>query len=910
MVLQKETSKRTLAELAVRMIPHTREGVLVIVFGMALLAQAGNVYWDPNGSGSWADGTRWEGGVAPTSSDTVRLYSSGGAPVYATVTDDDWPTFSAYNEIVLNNSSTLTLDMTQDVSFNGVIAGSDGTGKLIKKGTNKFVFGNSGRAQFQLKGEIIVSNGWLTAGITRWQEQALFRVFAPGVLETTPVTDMCLLGLTGDGVVTNGNNRQLVFVTNALMNTRTNLKPPYDFSGTFKGKIGLTAGGSLSGAPSYYGTAGQRFIGMTSADVQGVLRVESGLIGIASIGNQGGTGMSSIGNYDDINYFNRYAYAGNEVGIRYLGTGGTTTRKFQLYYNSKKGVDFLFDAGESGGLTFTGNWINRLDQASSLPATASAKFILDGSNTTACVLANAITANSGINRLVFMKRGTGTWRFSVASNRQNAGPILVEEGALEFDSLAEAGAACALGYASHPYTNFMWEAACEPVQFAYRLGNGATTVVPTTGTMKYIGSSAAACATRPFAVNGAGRVSNSGTGRLRLCGAFSDAPGVNSLVLGGTGDDNCFSDVTNGVGTLKVVKEDSGTWQLSGNVQLGGGVEVRAGTLRISNRFSWYRLNLKEAWGTSTFQFGFRLFGLWDDDGNLLSKDLTLHDLRNTIAALPRAGTTLACTNEVSYPNSSRNWSATGALCYTKTDGVIANEVSPAAGNLFRVKMTASTTGNQYPKENEPDTWLRYVIRLPEGANPASCYDFRCEEASNLSNSGMEMKSFGMDGSPDGVHWTEISSTGTVSKTWGSSGYWYSTKGSSRTRNDGFRLSATRDATREIADIPQIAVAADAVLDVEPEAGVTVSGITYDVALGGGTVKGVTFAASGTVEVKGNVSTSETTPLPMTFENVTDLANVSRWSPSVNGVAKPRMRIKATATGLMLCPQGTMLLFR
>ena len=32
--------------------------------------------------------------------------------------------------------------------------------------------------------------------------------------------------------------------------------------------------------------------------------------------------------------------------------------------------------------------------------------------------------------------------------------------------------------------------------------------------------------------------------------------------------------------------------------------------------------------------------------------------------------------------------------------------------------------------------------------------------------------------------------------------------------------------------------------------------------------------------------------------------------PSVNGVAKPRMRIKATATGLMLCPQGITVSFR
>ena len=70
---------------------------IVVASCVAVTVTAKNVYWNPNGSGSWADGTRWEGGVAPTSSDTVRFYSSGGTPAHATVTDDDWPTFSAYN---------------------------------------------------------------------------------------------------------------------------------------------------------------------------------------------------------------------------------------------------------------------------------------------------------------------------------------------------------------------------------------------------------------------------------------------------------------------------------------------------------------------------------------------------------------------------------------------------------------------------------------------------------------------------------------------------------------------------------------------------------------------------------------------------------------------------------------------
>ncbi len=107
---------------------------VVIVAASCVVATvtAKNVFWNPNGSGSWADGTRWEGGVAPSSSDTVRLYSSSERAVHATVTDADWETFSKYSEIVINYSSTLTLDLTQDVSFTGIISGSRGTGNLIQ----------------------------------------------------------------------------------------------------------------------------------------------------------------------------------------------------------------------------------------------------------------------------------------------------------------------------------------------------------------------------------------------------------------------------------------------------------------------------------------------------------------------------------------------------------------------------------------------------------------------------------------------------------------------------------------------------------------------------------------------------------------------------------------------------------
>ena len=75
-------------------------------------------------------------------------------------------------------------------------------------------------------------------------------------------------------------------------------------------------------------------------------------------------------------------------------------------------------------------------------------------------------------------------------------------------------------------------------------------------------------------------------------------------------------------------------------------------------------------------------------------------------------------------------------------------------------------------------------------------------------------------------------------------------------------------------------------------------------------VKGVTFAANGTVAVVGNVDLGKTTSMPMAFESVSDLANVSSWTPWVNGVEKRKMRVKASASGLLLCPAGITVSFR
>ena len=896
-------------------------GIVRVLLAFAPLAAGAyvNCYWladADGGTGGWADTTRWRDGVKPGPNDVVRI---SGGNTRAVVTDDDWEFFSTLFEIVLANGATVVLDLTNDVVFNGGFQGSKG--RVVKLNANRIILSGSRESNsMQLKGgEFVVSNGFLRIDAAVYKlSPSIIKVYKPGVLELSNQRHTYVGGLVGDGIVSNtapvsSSLWQMIFMGELLEKqypTSILTPPPWRFTGDFKGCVPITAGTDVSheSVSGYFGPGGQVFDTVTATNLtQSSPRFGSGFLSLASIGNQGGTGASSIGNYDAISFFNLDKNDG-ETGIIYVGSGGTSTRNFDLYYARDRahgvGAISVFDAGPVGGLRLTGTLKNRMSQYNVTPEGTMCRFVLRGSNTTACAFAGTVTEDCSTNGLTFIKQGTGTWNFDT-SGFSNNGSVFVEKGTLQFNSIEERGKACALGKAKYFSTNWYGVADAGWVPFAHLVGDGSALVDEHTATMEYTGSGVGGATTRPFAINGAGRIRNSGAGSLRLCGAYSVAEGVNSLVLGGVGDDNCFSDVTNGVGTLKVVKEGTGTWQLSGDVKLGGGVEVKAGTLRISNRFSWYRLNLMEAWGLSTGQFGFRLFGLWDEDGNLLSKDLTKYSLNSKVTCLPKGGTTCAVTNGLSI---TKDWE--NAYAYKKTDGVIPDEVNPVQTAYFRVKMTASTSGNLYPKASEPDTWLRYVIRPAEGTKPAACYDFKAEETSSHANHGMEMKAFGMDGSPDGVHWVEISATNRVTADWGSYGNWHSTRSSTRTKNDGFRLSATRDSEHVIADLPVVSVAEGAVLDVEPEAGVTVSGIAYDVANGGGTVKGVTFAANGTVAVVGNVDLGKTTSMPMAFESVSDLANVSSWTPWVNGVEKRKMRVKARASGLLLCPAGITVSFR
>ena len=875
------------------------------------------------GSGTWADESRWKDGVKPVAGKENSVVRISGASVR--IEDADWDTFKDVWEILLSNGATLTIATTTDGTFNGSIQGNGS--RLVKVNANTVTAAAAWEGTaINMKGcDCIISNGCLKTALPSKSALSVFKVYKPGVLELTPGSHAYIGGLVGDGTVSNSFSStvaQIVFVGELLdkyPSSYVKTPAPWHFTGDFVGHAPITAGEDITSGdwPGKYGPGEQYFDNVTATNLtKSTPRCFKGLLRVKALGTTATNGNSpvpsSFGNYDAI-YFSGIA-ADAETGIQYTGDGGMSVpRKFDFYWNTLGSIAVV-DAGATGGLTFTGQWTNK--QAAKRHGTVS-RLVLDGSNSQECVLSNTISNPSETNGIAFIKRGTGTWRFASAE-RTIHGPLFVEKGRLAFDSLAERGTACSIGDATVLYTNWYGAAECDEVPFAVMAGDGTTAVDAQTATFAYTGSSTAGCTNRPVAIRGAGRISTGASAKgIRLCGVFAAEEGVNTLVLSGTSANNCLSDVTNGVGLLKVVKEDSGTWRLAGNVDLGGGVDVRAGTLRISNRFSWYRLNLRETLDKGTHAsapaapygsnlLGFRTFAMWDADGNLLTTNLVETAVGGAAFKFAEGETGGAVTNGWSYNNSSQSWTA--ALSYTN---VADNPLNPKSSGLLRMKMSATTSTEKFPQEALPETWMRFALHLPETLPPADCYDIFSEESTSGKSRSIEMKSFSMDASADGFTWHNVHEKGDNADGYNlGSAVWYSTKSRTRTASDGFKLSAKRDVTRVISDIPQVAVASGAVLDVEPEAGVTVSGIAYDKSLGGGTVKGVAFAPSGTLAVVGDVDTSVQNDLPMTFENCENVSNIGSWSVSVNGMLKRKARVKASDTSLTLCPAGISVIFR
>lgn len=147
---------------------------------------------------------------------------------------------------------------------------------------------------------------------------------------------------------------------------------------------------------------------------------------------------------------------GGNGKLKFVGENGRGFRSPTIWLNNQ----FAFDAGNAGGLVLaSGKYpisvgISESEKPRLLP------LVLEGENSSdPCIFTNFVDYGvakypSRLKSVVhIVKRGSGTWRIEDYVNNQMNGGFSVENGVLQFTSLAEKGVCCSLGYSTNLYSS-------------------------------------------------------------------------------------------------------------------------------------------------------------------------------------------------------------------------------------------------------------------------------------------------------------------------------------------------------------------------------------------------------------------------------------------------------------------------
>lgn len=856
----------------------------------ASAAEAPSVVWDANGSGGWQSANQWKDGTSgehrlPTSSDICHI----GTTVSLTATDVEFA--NGLDTIYLDAGATLKLVFAQDVIFRFKLAGH--ASSYVEWDNDCSAKWPDQKTQYHTyRGTIKVTKGVFTLPVgeiyySSGKNWPVLEVWQPGVIEVGMAAspyETEVRGLVGDGVVSN-----IVTTATTHFYVACDAAEPCQFSGKFYlqrfhlGGVG----------PSIKDIHSRQDITAELGGTPGAAFIKNGTLGLKWFGGDGVHG--SLGRKPGLFRF-QAAGPGTEAGVRYLGTAGEAVGSgFQLVNeNTSSGSTMFIDGGANGGLVFTNTW-----------ETSGGKFAkgtayrveLRGDHANPCVVSNEFADGIATNGTMFVKKGSGTWRFANHKSRRNKGPILVEQGTLEYTSIAPAGTVCSLGLASMLSTNTVSRAEPCTVPWAYQLGDGRTDdAADDLATFAYIGDGVAACTDRPVAIYGAGRVTATGAGSVNFAGAISSGAGLtNSLVLSGAGT-NTYSAVTNGTGVIRVVKEGTGTWKIHSPTDIGGGIRVKEGTLQFEAAYTWYRFYTREFWATgATSIYGVYGFGLWDDEGRPQDTNLFHNVSANGHPELLNPG-------EAATIGPNVTWNATRPFDARFNYNPTVERYAKYGDVGFSLSETAS--GVVVPTLGNKSSWYGFVLRLPENATPVTSYDIACRFSTTNGNKGRESKSWSLEGSVDGVNWDLLHLVITNQTPCDVDQTWYQ----SRAEHHGGYAIPSCSTNTAFAAIPSIAVDAGATLATDVP--VTVNGLEYVDGEGCGTIRGFTFGEEGVIAVTTDGGGSIPTSFKYTFVNCEGLSNVANWTVSVNGRTR-RIAVSVGEDGtITLTPNGMVLIVR
>ena len=926
-----------------------KKSIVAVVSFLAVCTAFADVYWFVGELGSsWQDVSNYRvgsrtGSVAttlPRAGDLVMAgsnSSSSPAVVEIPSTDND---FVAGLKGVSVRNCKLTLNIETNTHFACAIGGMSDTGgfsrngTIVKQGAGDLYLDSCGnyvasaRPADYLCDTFAVSNGnvYLNKDATDLTGKGDFAFFA--ILDIAAGSTFYVpnsgfsTGFYFDGLSGAGDISTLGAVTNSIYITPTRA---CTFSGRITGHVKpIVRGGKVQ---AFYGTGSdtdQSFVIATTANYQNST--------VAFTDGTSDYGASSSGFGANIVLEATGSYGPK---LRYDGTVPGSLKKTIYCYS---GEALTVDGGAYGGLTLTGGYIWRKSSASSDPGLARIIFAGDGAATNIedGMIFNK-TGDSTImsQPLTIVKRGAGTWRFKNNSTREIDGVVAVDEGTLQFDTMAPVGSVCSLGYATHPYDPDYSTASktddfsSRAVGYHLRVGGGTTA-----GTLEYTGTKSVTNDTRIIAVYGSGTLKNSSSADFFQRGVVTaDATASTLTVDSSASAGRIFvGDITNTLGTLSVVKTGDGAATLDGNLDFNGTLSVKGGSLEAGNppNDTWFRLTIRNNHGGlmgTTYKKQIRLseLALYSADG--VRRNVGL--VTNTVSSVTKLGE-----GEVAYLAGNdvyKNYDATydgranGLTClFDESHGVTAP--STTSGDWY-----CYTPGEKAFDPDGENTWVVIAMRLPANTPEIVAMDYVSSYNGPTTKGGTnwnawyacEPRTYILESSSDGITWHMVyAEADTYANHITKGGYWISSDGKEqfaagavRKLSDGKGLAFSSRAVSGVTSYPTalsnltgMEVASGASLRLVGDVA-AVDKLTIDLADGMGSISGLTLAESGTLDILGAATPFTGTNIVVDWSGVANPDVLERWTLQMNG----RIRscpVRVTNEGLGILPPGLTIIVR
>ena len=684
-----------------------------------------------------------------------------------------------------------------------------------------------------------------------------------------------------------------------------------------------TFAGSYTGAASYFASGRVMLTGTNSTTAAAMSAYSS------TSKMPGGTGVTGVkkfgraGEPSSIGTANTFSSNYKGGGFLYLGEGETTDKGLRVKRGGLDGGPSFLDAGAHGGLKFQGiAWAQTESNRRLEP------LYLYGSNTAPCTIASPVNNwTYGTTNLAFhlVKRGTGAWRMANCTNDQVfAGGISVEEGTFQFDSIGAKGQYSAVGTSARLFQPVL--ATYNPeyaVDYAFALGmTNASGAATTEGTFEYTGTNSTLVWSRPLVLKGHGRIKNDTAKNFRFRGISALGAGEHTLTLDGTGiGTNEIADITDGRGTVSVVKTGAGNWTISGTNTFSGDLDVQGGRLTVRNvtatNYTWFLWTVKQLCHptikATNNEFKVPEFGMFDAVSNQVVKGLTFTE---NYAEMSAGQTAMLSGSRPNYNGSSRPSSLFNGS--VNNDGGL-DILNNRNGGYYTMSVT------------DPTTWIPVIFRMKDGAGIVASYDIATMHGATASNGngGMSPRTFTLEGSVDGLHWDMLDDVEDTlawddwSKNGGmllpqNKGAWFwgwmyttNTAATGYTQvHAGKPIRGTTDVVYPmLTNVRSVSVSGGAVLAVDGDS-IELSSLSVDCAGGGGTISNFTFAASGRLTVA-NATKDRMQRLPLNLAHSANVAALANWTFAADeSCAAKTYLLRMMGNDVYLMRPGTIISFR